>query len=151
MDDELATCCRVTMRLPGGSRVTRDWPLRRTDIDENAHNRTLWNKTSDHPRRHASCRLCRDGGCGVKRRGLGIITGLTQRTPKDLAREIARCHEMTDEPFGVNLTFLPSFAKPPYAEYLRAIVEGGVRIVETAGRNPEQYLPPQGERRQGHP
>jgi hypothetical protein len=114
MDDELAICCRVTMRLPGGSRVTRDWPLRRTDIDENAHNRTLWNKTSDHPRRHASCRLCRDGGCGVKRRGLGIITGLTQRTPKDLAREIARCHEMTDQPFGVNLTFLPSFAKPPY-------------------------------------
>jgi NAD(P)H-dependent flavin oxidoreductase YrpB (nitropropane dioxygenase family) len=73
--------------------------------------------------------------------GLGIITGLTQRTPEDLAREINRCHDMTDQPFGVNLTFLPSFAAPPYPEYIRAIVEGGIRIVETAGRNPEQYLP----------
>ncbi len=73
--------------------------------------------------------------------GLGIITGLTQRTPEDLAREIDRCREMTDQPFGVNLTFLPSFAAPPYPEYIRAIVEGGVRIVETAGRNPEQYMP----------
>jgi len=73
--------------------------------------------------------------------GLGIITGLTQRTPEDLAREIDRCRDMTDQPFGVNLTFLPSFAAPPYPEYIRAIVEGGVRIVETAGRNPEQYLP----------
>src|SRR5712672_1059049 len=73
--------------------------------------------------------------------GLGIITGLTQRTPEDLAREIDRCHGMTDQPFGVNVTFLPSFAAPPYPEYIRAIVEGGVRIVETAGRNPEQYLP----------
>src|SRR5271155_670132 len=73
--------------------------------------------------------------------GLGIITGLTQRTPEDLAREIDRCRDMSDEPFGVNLTFLPSFAAPPYPEYIRAIVEGGVRIVETAGRNPEQYMP----------
>ena len=73
--------------------------------------------------------------------GLGIITGLTQRTPEDLAREIDRCHGMTDQPFGINVTFLPSFAAPPYPEYIRAIVEGGVRIVETAGRNPEQYLP----------
>ena len=73
--------------------------------------------------------------------GLGIITGLTQRTPEDLAREIARCRDMTDQPFGVNLTFLPSFAAPPYPEYIRAIVEGGVRIVETAGRNPAQYMP----------
>ena len=73
--------------------------------------------------------------------GLGIITGLTQRTPEDLAREIDRCRGMTDQPFGVNLTFLPSFAAPPYPDYIRAIVEGGVRIVETAGRNPEQYLP----------
>ena len=48
---------------------------------------------------------------------------------------------MTDQPFGVNLTFLPSFAAPPYPEYIRAIVEGGVRIVETAGRNPEPYMP----------
>jgi len=73
--------------------------------------------------------------------GLGIITGLTQRTPELLAKEIARCREMTDKPFGVNLTFLPAFSKPPYPEYIRAIIEGGVKIVETAGRNPEPYLP----------
>src|SRR5277367_2544550 len=72
---------------------------------------------------------------------LGIITGLTQRTPELLAKEIARCHDMTDQPIGVNLTFLPSFASPPYLEYINAIVEGGVRIVETAGRNPAQYIP----------
>lgn len=74
--------------------------------------------------------------------GLGIITGLTQRTPEDLAKEIARCHEMTDKPFGVNLTFLPGFASPPYPEYIDAIIAGGVKIVETAGRSPEAYLPP---------
>ena len=73
--------------------------------------------------------------------GLGIITGLTQKTPELLAKEIARCHDMTDKPFGVNLTFLPSFASPPYPEYIAAIVEGGVKIVETAGRSPEQYMP----------
>jgi len=73
--------------------------------------------------------------------GLGIITGLTQPTPEDLAKEIAKCHEMTDKPFGVNLTFLPAFFAPPYPEYIQAIVEGGVKIVETAGRSPEQYLP----------
>ncbi len=73
--------------------------------------------------------------------GLGIITGLTQKTPELLAREIARCREMTDQPFGVNLTFLPTFAKPPYPEYIAAIVEGGVKVVETAGRSPEQYMP----------
>jgi len=72
--------------------------------------------------------------------GLGVITGLTQQTPERLAREIARCRDMTDKPFGVNLTFLPTFAKPPYPEYIRAIIEGGVRIVETAGRNPEPYM-----------
>ena len=73
--------------------------------------------------------------------GLGIITGLTQKTPEGLAREIARCRDMTDKPFGVNLTFLPSFAAPPYPEYIAAIREGGVRIVETAGRSPEAYMP----------
>ena len=73
--------------------------------------------------------------------GLGIITGLTQRTPELLAREIARCHDMTDKPFAVTLTFLPAFTSPPYPEYIAAIVEGGVRIVETAGRSPEQYMP----------
>ena len=72
---------------------------------------------------------------------LGIITGLTQGTPENLAREIARCHEMTDKPFGVNLTFLPAFAEPPYPEYIDAIIQGGIRIVETAGRNPVAHLP----------
>jgi NADH:quinone reductase (non-electrogenic) len=56
--------------------------------------------------------------------GLGIITGLTQKTPELLAKEIARCHDMTDKPFGVNLTFLPSFTAPPYPEYIAAIREG---------------------------
>jgi NADH:quinone reductase (non-electrogenic) len=73
--------------------------------------------------------------------GLGIITGLTQRTPELLAKEIARCHDLTDKPFGVNLTFLPSFSAPPYPEYIAAIKEGGIKIVETAGRSPEQYMP----------
>lgn len=73
--------------------------------------------------------------------GLGIITGLTQKTPELLAKEIVRCHEMTDMPFGVNLTFLPTFSSPPYPEYIAAVVEGGVRIVETAGRSPEAYMP----------
>ncbi|MEO7129420.1 MAG: nitronate monooxygenase family protein [Rhodoferax sp.] len=73
--------------------------------------------------------------------GLGIITGLTQKTPELLAREIARCREMTDKPFGVNLTFLPTFANPPSPEYIAAIVEGGVKAVETAGRSPEAHMP----------
>ncbi|HVI67524.1 MAG TPA: nitronate monooxygenase family protein [Bradyrhizobium sp.] len=73
--------------------------------------------------------------------GLGIITGLTQKTPERLAKEIARCRDMTNKPFGVNLTFLPSFSAPPYPEYIAAIREGGVKVVETAGRSPEQYMP----------
>ena len=73
--------------------------------------------------------------------GLGFITGLTQKTPELLAREIARCRDMTDKPFGVNLTFLPTLSAPPYPEYIAAIREGGVKIVETAGRSPEQYMP----------
>jgi nitronate monooxygenase len=73
--------------------------------------------------------------------GLGIITGLTQRTPDDLAREIRRCREMTDKPFGVNLTFLPIVNAPDYPGYVRAIVEGGVKVVETAGNNPVKWLP----------
>ena len=72
--------------------------------------------------------------------GLGIITGLTQKTPKDLAKEIARCHEMTDKPFGVNLTFLPTVAAPDYPGYIDAIIDGGIKIVETAGRNPQPYM-----------
>ena len=73
--------------------------------------------------------------------GLGIITGLTQRTPADLAKEIARCREMTDQPFGVNLTFLPSVNPPDYPAYLQAIIDGGVKIVETAGNNPQRFMP----------
>jgi NAD(P)H-dependent flavin oxidoreductase YrpB (nitropropane dioxygenase family) len=73
--------------------------------------------------------------------GLGIITGLTQKTPELLAKEIAKCRDMTNKPFGVNLTFLPSFSAPPYPEYIAAIREGGVKVVETAGRSPEQYMP----------
>ncbi|MEL7114376.1 MAG: nitronate monooxygenase family protein [Pseudomonadota bacterium] len=73
--------------------------------------------------------------------GLGTITGLTQKTPADLANEIARCHDMTDKPFAVNLTFLPTVTSPDYPGYVKAIIEGGVKIVETAGRNPIQVLP----------
>ncbi len=73
--------------------------------------------------------------------GLGIITGLTQKTPADLAKEIARCRDMTEKPFGVNLTFLPTVTSPDYPGYISAIIDGGVKIVETAGRNPQQYLP----------
>ncbi len=72
--------------------------------------------------------------------GLGIITGLTQKTPNDLAKEIAKCHEMTDNPFGVNLTFLPTVAAPDYPGYIDAIIDGGIKIVETAGRNPQPYM-----------
>ena len=73
--------------------------------------------------------------------GLGIITGLTQGTPEKLANEIARCNEMTDKPFGVNLTFLPSLTPPDYPGLIKSIVDGGVKIVETAGRNPAEHLP----------
>ena len=73
--------------------------------------------------------------------GLGIITGLTQKTPKDLANEIAKCKDMTDKPIGVNLTFLPGFANPDYPGYIEAIIAHDVKIVETAGRSPEQYMP----------
>lgn len=73
--------------------------------------------------------------------GLGFLTALTQPTPEDLAREIARCRELTDKPFGVNLTILPSIEPPPYDEYRRVIVEAGIPVVETAGSNPEPHLP----------
>lgn len=73
--------------------------------------------------------------------GLGIITGLTQRTPADLANEIARCRDMTDKPFGVNLTFLPIVNAPDYPGYVQAIIDGGVKVVETAGNNPAKWLP----------
>ena len=73
--------------------------------------------------------------------GLGIITALTQRTPELLAAEIGKCRSMTDKPFGVNLTFLPSVTPPDYPGYVKAIIEGGVKIVETAGNNPQKWLP----------
>lgn len=73
--------------------------------------------------------------------GLGIITALTQRTPEDLAKEIAKCQKLTDKPFGVNLTFLPSVTPPPYAEYIKVIIDSGVKAVETAGNNPAKWLP----------
>jgi NAD(P)H-dependent flavin oxidoreductase YrpB (nitropropane dioxygenase family) len=73
--------------------------------------------------------------------GLGLITGLTQRTPELLAAEIKRCREMTDKPFGVNLTFLPSLTPPDYPGYVKAIIDGGVKAVETAGNNPQKWLP----------
>ena len=73
--------------------------------------------------------------------GLGMITGLTQKTPELLAKEIRRCREMTDKPFGVNLTFLPTVSSPDYPGYIQTIIDGGVKAVETAGNNPQKYLP----------
>jgi nitronate monooxygenase len=73
--------------------------------------------------------------------GLGLITGLTQRTPELLANEIRRCREMTNKPFGVNLTFLPTVSSPDYPGYIRAIIDGGVKAVETAGNNPQKWMP----------
>ncbi len=73
--------------------------------------------------------------------GLGIITGLTQGTPEKLAAEIARCQAMTDKPFGVNLTFLPAVTPPDYPGLVQTIIDSGVKIVETAGNNPQKWLP----------
>jgi nitronate monooxygenase len=72
--------------------------------------------------------------------GLGILTGLTQPTPDDLRREIDRCRTMTDKPFGVNITILPSVNPPPYREYRQAIIDSGVKIVETAGYKPQEHV-----------
>ncbi len=72
---------------------------------------------------------------------LGFLTGLTQPTPEDLTREITRCRGMTDKPFGVNLTILPTIKPVPYDEYMDAIIKSGIKVVETAGNNPEKYLP----------
>src|SRR5690242_11549722 len=74
--------------------------------------------------------------------GLGIITGLTQGTPEKLAAEIKKCRDLTDKPFGVNLTFLPAVTPPDYPGLVKAIIDGGVKIVETAGNNPVKWLPP---------
>ncbi|MBS7780327.1 nitronate monooxygenase family protein [Acidovorax sp. CCYZU-2555] len=72
--------------------------------------------------------------------GLGVLTALTQPTPQALADEIARCRTMTDQPFGVNLTILPSVNPPPYAEYLAAAIDSGVRVLETAGNSPAAFI-----------
>ncbi|MDX2233685.1 MAG: nitronate monooxygenase, partial [Hyphomonadaceae bacterium] len=71
---------------------------------------------------------------------LGFLTALTQPTPEALAKEIVRCRSMTDKPFGVNLTILPAIKPPPYAEYRAAIIEGGIKIVETAGYKPQEHV-----------
>ena len=73
--------------------------------------------------------------------GLGIITALTQPTPEDLVKEIDKCRQMTDKPFGVNLTFLPGLTPPDYPGLIEVIIKTGVRVVETAGRNPAVYMP----------
>ncbi len=73
--------------------------------------------------------------------GLGILTGLTQGTPEKLAAEISRCREMTDKPFGVNMTFLPALQPPDYPGLFEVIIESGIKVVETAGNNPAQWLP----------
>lgn len=72
--------------------------------------------------------------------GLGILTALTQPTPDDLAREIERCRSMTDKPFGVNLTILPSINPPPYEQYLDVVIDSGVKVLETAGNNPREFI-----------
>src|SRR3954466_5187563 len=72
---------------------------------------------------------------------LGFLTALTQPTPEALAKEISRTRELTDQPFGVNLTILPTINPVPYDEYRLAIVESGVKVVETAGSSPEPHLP----------
>lgn len=72
--------------------------------------------------------------------GLGILTALTQPDPRALAGEIARCRTMTDKPFGVNLTILPTTTPPPYEAYLDAIIDSGVKVLETAGNNPREFI-----------
>lgn len=72
--------------------------------------------------------------------GLGVLTALTQPTPEALADEIARCRKLTDKPFGVNLTILPTVTPPPYAAYREAIIAGGVTVVETAGHKPQEHV-----------
>ena len=72
---------------------------------------------------------------------LGFLTALTQPTPEALAKEIVRTREMTDRPFGVNLTILPTIRPVPYDEYRAAIIEAGITVVETAGSSPAPHLP----------
>lgn len=72
--------------------------------------------------------------------GLGVLTALTQPSPEALAREIDRCRAMTDQPFGVNLTILPSVNPPPYADYIAVVIDKGVKVVETAGNSPKEFI-----------
>lgn len=72
---------------------------------------------------------------------LGFLTALTLPTPEELIREIERTREMTDNPFGINLTILPSVKPVPYPEYAQAIIDSGIKLVETAGRSPEPFMP----------
>ena len=77
---------------------------------------------------------------GGQRRRPGLHHRAHPATPEELTREIARCREMTDKPFGVNLTILPAIKPPPYAEYRQAIIEAGIKIVETAGNKPQEHV-----------
>lgn len=70
----------------------------------------------------------------------GILTALTQPTPEALAAEIRRCRDMTDKPFGVNLTVLPTLTPPPYEAYLDAAIDSGIKVIETAGNNPQMFI-----------
>ncbi len=72
---------------------------------------------------------------------LGFLTALTLPTPEELTKEIERTRDMTDKPFGVNLTILPSLKPVPYPEYAAAIIDSGIKLVETAGRSPEPFMP----------
>ena len=72
---------------------------------------------------------------------MGFMTALSFETPEDLRREIARCRDMTDGPFGVNITLLPSLTPPDYPGYLQVCVDEGIRFIETAGRSPEPFMP----------
>jgi len=71
---------------------------------------------------------------------LGVLTALTQPTPEALAKEIARCRSLTDQPFGVNLTILPSASPPPYEAYLDVVIDSGIKVLETAGNNPKEFI-----------
>ena len=72
--------------------------------------------------------------------GLGILTALTQPSPEALAAEIERCRGLTAAPFGVNLTILPAITPPPYERYLQVVIDSGVKILETAGNNPQEFI-----------
>jgi NADH:quinone reductase (non-electrogenic) len=72
---------------------------------------------------------------------LGFLSALTQPTPEALRAEIERTRAMTDKPFGVNLTILPSLNPPPYEAYVQAIIDAGIKVVETAGRSPAPFMP----------